>query len=87
MLHFLTDGSVFVPSQDATVITPASVLSAAYVPSIYHLGRTVQFEGNHFPYLDCGYVDQELKMLVARLAVLQMPVFWVVWEEWEVVSC
>lgn len=36
--------------------------------------------GSHFPRLDCHSGEQGLETLVAHLAALQMPAFWVIWE-------
>lgn len=81
MLHFLMGGVPYLFSaRTHEVITPAAILSTAYVPSKHHLGRMVQFKVATSHIWMCHYTEQELKMLTGYSAVLQMPVFWVVWE-------
>lgn len=44
MLRFLMGVPYLCPARTHKVITPAAILSAAYVPSMHDLGRTVQFK-------------------------------------------
>lgn len=81
MLHFLMGGDPYLFSaRTQEVITPAAILSTAYVPSMHHFGRMVQFKVATSHIWMRHYIERELKMQIGHLSVLQMPVVWVVWE-------
>lgn len=78
MLYFLM--GVLCPARTHKVITPAAVLSAAYVPSMHGFGRTVQLKVAISHMWTCHCIEQELKVPTAhsRLGCLG---------GWEAVSC